>query len=200
MKKTFQFLWVITFAAVIAVSLISCGKKSDTSDGADGKAGSFFKMFSSGTYHMKAKMAGGGMGIEMESFVKGGDSATIMKVIGQNTRMVSKDKKMYMINDSAKTVTVIPVQTGSSEDPIKTDGMKLTGSGTAKFNGKDLPYEEYSDGKGNKVQYFLDGSKLAGIRNIINSKTVDIVILVLDQDVPAGVFDIPSGYKQVGAF
>lgn len=95
----------------------------------------------------------------------------------------------------------IPAMGALSDNPVKTDGMKPTGSGTAKFDGKDLPYEEYSDAEGNKVQFFLDGNKLAGIRNVLKGgQTADITILVLDQNVPANMFDIPGDYKQIGAF
>ena len=162
-----------------------------------GKTDSFFKLFGSGTYHMKARMTdGGGTISEMESFMKGGMMATAVTAQGESSRMIFKDNKMYMIMDAAKTVMILPAMNASQSGGVETAGMKLTGSGTAVFGGKSLPYEEYRDPQGNRAQYFLDGTKLAGIRNIANGgETTDLVILVLDQNVPNNVFDIPNGYQ-----
>jgi hypothetical protein len=74
----------------------------------------------------------------------------------------------------------------------------MTGSGTARFNGKNLPYEEYSaKGSDVKFQFFLDGNKPAGFRTIAGKETFDTIILALDQNVPNNVFEIPSGYRKV---
>ena len=89
--------------------------------------------------------------------------------------------------------------TGNSpEEPVRTAGMIVTGSGTARFNGKNLPYEEYSTrGSDVKVQLFLDGNNLAGMRTITGENTIDMIILALDQNVPNNVFDIPTGYQKI---
>lgn len=168
---------------------------------AGGKASSFFGMFSSGTYHMKAKMVGdGGIETTMESFVKGDLMANTVEMGGEETKMILRDNKMYIVNDRDKTVMTLPMMDGMADDTVKTDGMNITGSGTAVFNGKNLPYEEYSDGEGSKAQYFMDGNNLAGIRTITSGSNVDLIILVLDQNVPGNVFDIPSGYQEMGLF
>ena len=161
-----------------------------------GKADAFFKIFESGNYHMKAKIIGGDAAGDMETHVKGDMMATTMTAQGQTSRMIFRDNKMYMIMDSMKMIMVMPATNKSDAGGVNTAGMKLTGSGTAVFNGKSLPYEEYRDPQGSRVQYFLDGNKLAGIRNIEGGKTVDMVIIVLDQNVPANVFTVPStGYQ-----
>ena len=161
------------------------------------KTEAFFKIFASGTYHMKARMSGGdGMTADMESYVRGGNMASTISAQGQTTRMIFKDNKMHMIMDSMKMIMITPMMDKSQAGGIETANMKPTGSGTARFAGKSLPYEEYSDPQGNKTQYFLDGDKLVGIRSIIGREgTVDIEILTLDQNVPNNVFDIPSGYQ-----
>jgi hypothetical protein len=164
----------------------------------DGAAAKYFNMFSGGTYHMKAKMVGGGMESTMETYMKDDKWAALMAMEGNTGKMVSKDNKFYIINDDAKTVMISKTTPSSGNSGgIETAGMTFTGSGTAMFNGKNLPYEEYSDGEGNKAQYFLDGDKLAGIRNINEEMTMDIIILVLDQDVPDSVFDIPGNYQKI---
>ena len=158
-----------------------------------GKADAFFRIFESGTYHMKAKIISSGMETDMESYSKGGMIATAMPAMGQ--RMIFKDNKMYMIMDAAKMVMVMPVDDTSQAGGVETDNMKPVGSGTASFGGKSLPYEEYRDSEGSRVQYFLDGAKLAGIRTICSEGNTDIIISVLDQNVPNNVFDIPNGYQ-----
>ena len=162
-----------------------------------GKTEAFFKIFASGNYHMKAKITGGDGAGDMESYAKGDMMATTITAQGQTTRMISRDKKMYMIMDAMKMIIVTPAANKSDAGGIYTAGMKLTSSGTAVFNGKSLPYEEYQDPNGNKAQYFLDGNNLAGIRDIEDGgATVDIIIIVLDQNVPANVFTVPTtGYQ-----
>jgi len=162
-----------------------------------GKAEAFFKIFASGTYHMKGKMKGNDKTMsDIETYVKGGLMATIISAQGESTRMIFRDNKMYMVMDSAKTMMVMPATDKTEAGAVDTKGMKLTGSGTAVFNDKSLPYEEYKDPDGNKSQYFLDGSKLAGIRNVVGGgETIDLIITVLDQNIPGNVFDLPKGYQ-----
>jgi len=161
------------------------------------KTAPFLKMFTSGgTYHMKATMSSGGVKSNMEVFVKGDKMAMLMSSEGVNTRIISNDKKTYIIDDSRKMIMVTALQETSNTRAVDADELTFVGSGTASFNGKNLPYEEYKDKDGNKTQFFVDGDKLAGTRNIIPGEgTIDSVILVLDKNVPDSVFNIPtSGY------
>ena len=189
MKNTIKLKVIIALIALIGSPITAFAQT--------GKAEAFFKTFASGNYHMKAKMSGDdGTVSDIESYVKGDMLATTMSAQGQTTRMIFKDNKMYMIMDSAKMIMVMPAADKSQAGGVETDDMKLAGSGTAMFNGKSLSYEEYKDPDGNRTQYFLDGSKLAGIRNIMDDGgTIDVIISVLDQNVPNNVFDIPSGYQ-----
>ena len=188
------FVPALPFAAIALVMLIG---SPTTVFAQTGKAEAFFKIFASGTYHMKARMSGAdGTTTDMESYVKGGMMATIVTAQGQSSRMIFKDNKMYMIMDSAKMIMVMPATDKTEAGGVQTSDMKLTSSGTAVFGGKSLPYEEYKDPDGDRAQYFLDGNKLAGIRNIMDGgETIDIVISVLDQNVPGNAFDIPTGYQ-----
>jgi len=170
----------------------------NVSDNNDSGAAKYFKMFSGGTYHMKAKMVGGGVETTMEMYMKGDKWATLTEMGGMSNKMILKDHKMYIVNNEAKTVMVSNTTPSlEKRSGIETDGMTLTGSGKAEFNGKNLPYEEYSNNMGSKVQYFLDGDKLAGIRNINDEMSIDIVILVLDQNVPDSIFDVPGNYQKI---
>jgi hypothetical protein len=200
MKK----LLIITLALSMLLSFAACGKGSNKVSAAmgangGGKAEPFLTIFSSGTYHMKARTAGSGVETTMETYVQGELMATVMEAGGESSRMILRDNTAYIINDAEKTVMSIP-SAGSNRpgEPVQASGMILTGSGTAEFNGKNLFYEEYADEDGNKAQYFLDGDNLAGIRNIIGEGIFDVIILALDQNIPANVFDIPSGYQQLG--
>ena len=160
------------------------------------KTAPFFKIFSSGTYHMKAKSTSGGTTSDTDFYCKGGISAIITTESGESMRIVLKDKKMYMIFETSKMMMITP----SMEDQIpttiiETDKIKFTGSGTAVFAGKSLPYDEYAGADGGKSQYFVDGNKLAGIRTVSKEGTEDAVVAALDQNIPNNVFDIPgSGY------
>ena len=208
MKK----LLVVFFASILALSFASCGGSSNSTnndgsasgaesaladDTGGGAAAAYFNMFKSGNYHLKAKMKGDGIETTMESYYKDGMVSMRMAMAGNSSRMIFRDNQMYMIDDGSKTYMVMPTAEKPSNEAVKTDGMTRTGSGTAEFDGRNLPYEEYSSEEGGKVQFFLDGKKLAGIRNIINEEgKIDVIISELDQNVPADAFDVPSGYKK----
>ena len=213
MKKVFNFNVLV--AIILLFGTVACGNSNSSNNSAndsssansdensnitsvscgnDSGAAKYFKMFSGGTYHMKAKMVGGGVESTMEMYIKDGNMANFTEM----GKMILKDNKMYIISDEAKTVMVSNTTPSASiGGGIETDGMTLTGSGKDEFDGKNLPYEEYSDGEGNKARYFLDGDKLAGIRNINDEMTIDVIVLVLDQNVPDSAFDVPSGYKKI---
>ena len=160
----------------------------------------FFNMFGSGTYHMKAKMINDSTEIIIEQYLKNGMMASLMETEDSVMRTIMRDGKMHMVNDDEKTVIVMPVmqQMGSTNSTaVDTAGMIYIGSGKAEFNGKTLPYDEYSmDGEG-KTQFFVDGNKMAGIRTIANEQEMDMVILELDQNVPDSVFEIPMDYERM---
>jgi hypothetical protein len=165
-----------------------------------GKTAAFFNIFDGKNYHMKAKSEIGGMEIIVEVFMKGDMMASVSETSGMTSRTVRRDGMMYVIYDEMKTVMTMPDTVGNApEEPVKTAGMIMTGSGTARFNGKNLPYEEYSiAGESSvKLQLFLDGNNLAGFRTIASTMTIDMVILAFDQNVPNSVFEIPAGYQRM---
>ncbi|MCL1851191.1 MAG: hypothetical protein FWF70_07325 [Bacteroidetes bacterium] len=208
MKRTLMTV----LSCILIMGMAACGsqnKNNNTSENSqDGKtenvnddngAAKYFKIFSSENYHLKAKMVGDKQISIMEMFMKDKNNmATIVEMEGHKMKTILKGGKMHIVDDVSKTVMITKVpQSSNDNNSIKTDGMTLTDSGTAEFNGKTLPYKEYSDKDGNRVQYFLDGTKLAGIRNIARGNVMDIIVLELDENVPNNVFDIPSNYQKM---
>ena len=155
----------------------------------------FFNIFKGEKYHMKARVNAMGMTIDMDAYLDGELMAGTVDVMGTSARVVVRDGKAYSILDAQKIIMVGPIGDELEAARIETDGMVYSGSGTASFAGSTVSYEEYSNGDGAKVVYFMRGSELAGVRTVVPGVgTVDIEILVLDQNVPANVFEIPSGY------
>jgi len=212
-------LLTIVFASIMTLTLASCGGNNSKNNNSNepgnastdesvsalgfgenfgnGAAAPYFKMISSGTYHMKAKMKVEDNETTMEAYYKDGMTAVKMEMSGMSNKMIFRDNQMYIINDDTKTYMVIPTTENPSNKTLKADDMTLIGSGKAEFNGKNLSYEEYSNPEDGKSQFFFDGAKLVGIRNVISDEgIIDMIISVLDQNVPANAFDIPSGYKQ----
>ncbi|MCL1983119.1 MAG: hypothetical protein FWG53_08570 [Clostridiales bacterium] len=161
-------------------------------------SGVFFDTFKSGNYHMKFKIAGpeGGSAIT-EQYRKGDSMAMIMTQGTQSIKMIYIDEKAYMIDDVNKMVIVQNVTKDFYLDSggVETTGMEYSGSGTAEFAGSTLPYEEYGKEDGSKIQYFLRGNTLAGIRTVRGGVTADMEVLALDTVVPADIFDLPADYQ-----
>jgi len=166
------------------------------------RTGAFFNIFDGKNYHMKTKTNFEGMEVISETYIKGDMVATVSEAMGMASRSVQRDNMTYVINDAARMVMVFPRSASSgnpSEEPVRTAGMVVTGSGTARFDGRNLPYEEYSlvGDSSVKLQFFLDGNNLAGFRAITSQMTIDMVVLALDQNVPNSVFEIPAGYQRM---
>lgn len=186
MKKTFALAVILTLA--LGAAAYAAGTPDD-----------YFKLFSGGVYRMKAKIIGGdGTKSTMETYCKGGMTATVMEMEGNSSRMIFRDETVYIIMDSQKSYMEMPAQASQSKSVVDTAGKVSVGSGTAEFNGKKLRYEEYKDTDGNRTRMFFDGKELAGMRNTGEGYTVDVIILELDQKVPDDVFKIPGGYKKTG--
>ena len=186
MKK----LIALTITFVFTFAMAVCGA---------GVADVCVNIFKSSTYHMKWKILGG-IVETVESYKKNGMVASVIGEQGQTMRMVMRDNKIYSINDSEKTVLLLPtpMQAGLPGDTTEdnADIMNYIGSGTADFQGKNLAYDEYSVGGVAKRQFFVDSNKLAGMRYINDGFVVDMVVLELDQNVPDSAFEIPAGYIQ----
>lgn len=170
-------------------------------DGMSGKlADAYIGMFSSGTYYMKYRTSqeieGGKMDAVLEMAVNGGDSAMITETEGMSMHMIFKENKMYMVSHEEKTVMVMqanPSQQGGG-DTFPESGFVFKGDGTAELFGTPRPYEEYGTDSGD-VRFFFDGGKLAGFESSAEGMTVQMEILEMSENIPAGMFDIPDGYE-----
>ncbi|MCL2488554.1 MAG: hypothetical protein FWE80_07715 [Oscillospiraceae bacterium] len=187
MKKIGLFILALS----LVLSLVACG-------GGSGKAAQkFIDIFASGTFHMKATASDGyGGQAAVEMYCKGDKFASVMEEDGETARMVVSDGKYYIISDAEKEYTVMDLGGASPMDDIPVTGnMTFVKSGKADFNGKNLSFEEYTNATGDTVQFFLDGNNLAGLRTLDgDGDGDDVIILVLDQNVPNSVFDIPGDY------
>jgi len=189
-KKTVTLLFTLVLCLVLTGQV-----SSQTNFGP--KTEPFFKIFASGTYRMKTAMTASGSTGDMEQFAKGGKIASVTTTQGQTVRTVISSNKTHMIMESAKMMMITASQSMYGTGAVDANSMKFTGSGTAVFTGKNLPYEEYINSDGSKTQFFIDGNRLAGTRSTVPGQgTADMVILVLDQNVPDSIFNIPtSGYQ-----
>ena len=158
----------------------------------------YFSELSSGFYHMKIKMSGlPGMNGEMEIYAKDGLQAMRVESELGAMRVVHRDNKVYSIIESQKMYIVTDIAKAVNTGRIVTEGMNYLGSGAAEFNGRNLPYDEYTNKDGYKMRLFTDGGRLAGIQNIAEETVVEIIIFVMDKDIPDGVFEIPSDYQEI---
>ncbi|HEY5576611.1 MAG TPA: hypothetical protein VIK34_07840 [Clostridiaceae bacterium] len=139
---------------------------------------------------------------ETEMAVDG--SSILMKTAadGINTRMLIKDKTLYVFNDAKKTyykMTISDTGSGTTssvrDEKIDTSGITYAGKGKAELNGKEMDYEEYKTDKGT-IRYYFDNKKLYAI--VIKSGDVETTMLIIElsNKVSADMFEIPTGYTE----
>lgn len=166
-------------------------------------ADAYIGMFSGGTYYMKYRTSqeveGEKMDVVLEMAVSGDDTAMITQMQGVSMHMIFRENKMYMVNHEEKTVMVM--QTGSAQQQssggaLPRSGFVFKGTGTGELFGTPRPYEEYGT-DGGDVRYFFDGGKLVGIESSNEGITVQMEILEMSENIPAGMFDIPDGYEVI---
>jgi len=141
---------------------------------------------------------------ETEMAVDGSNILMKTATDGINTRMIIKDKTIYVLNDAEKTyykMTISDTGSGTTssvkDEKIDTSGITYAGKGKAELNGKEMDYEEYKTDKGT-IRYYFDNKKLYAI--IIKSGEIEttLVIIELSNKVSADMFEIPTGYTEGG--
>jgi len=149
----------------------------------------FFRMISNRNVHIRSA--------NYEVYIKDDKSLQVFSSSGSSSRMITRDNKLYFINDSAKTVYIIRSQGSELSVELNTDALIFSGSGNSIFSGRNLPYDEYKTEEGHTIQYFVDGNKLAGYRTMSPKDGIsETVILEMNQRIPDRVFNIPTrGYK-----
>lgn len=219
MKKILILLLVLLL--VPAMVLTGCGGSEDTpkaeqpadaeeeqieetSEGMEGMgdllSAAYVDMMKANKYLMSYKATmeyeGQSMVTEATVAVDGDDMAINSKGGGIESNMIFKGDKVYMIDHASKTITsfvqsqdmVGQMDTGT----IDTEGINYLGTG--KEDG--LVYEEYATLNGS-MKYYFDGKELVKISIDSDDGTMVMEILEMSDDVPASMFEIPTGYQQL---
>jgi hypothetical protein len=173
---------------------------------------SYIAIMSGDTFYMNAHMQSGegaddeempyGIGIDMTCEIAKQGDMIAMSFEEYGMRMIIKDNKSYTVMDSMETVIV----TDSTGDvwldafiPETTDLVHIgTGSGT--LFGRVLSYEAYSEGANTNAEtrFYMDGETLVGIQDVEDEiVSMSLEIFELSENIPAGMFDIPSDYNVI---
>ncbi len=116
-------------------------------------------------------------------------------------RVISKDKKIYIISDKDKMVTVLNEAASSDQAPALNpseadyDKQVFVGNGKEDFLGENRDYEEYSS-EDQTLRYYFDAGKLIGMKSILPEETTLWKIEMFSDDVDDSLFLIPSDYEQ----
>lgn len=174
--------------------------EADTKGMGDLLSAAYVDLMKSNEYLMEYKftMDYGGQTVEVESTLakKGDVMAVTSDMSGVESTMIFKEDKMYMVDHNSKTVTVM-AQTEEAAASMESGSVDMEGVtylGTGKEDG--LVYEEYSTDGGN-IKYYFSGKDLVKIAFAVDGQTMMMEILELSKDVPAGMFEIPSGYQVI---
>ena len=153
-----------------------------------------FRMFSSGTFHMLASSEG----TDIDLYVKDGMTASVLQAEGMNLRLITKDGKSYtlLVDYAMYMVENLSPDDSNLADIGDVGNLVFVGEGSGTFDGKTMSYAEYKEISNNStIYYFMDGERLAGMRTVSNGETIDMVVKAFDQNIPSGIFDIPSDFE-----
>lgn len=130
------------------------------------------------------------------------------EISGQSytTRMVTKDGKSYVINDNAKTVTVMSTSSAEQTNSVASSNNGLKDSlgvqaktGEGEFQGKTYKYQEYNNDDFTSRFYLDDNDQVVGFETTTetNGSKTDMVYVISNakNTVEDSQFDIPTdGY------
>jgi hypothetical protein len=126
--------------------------------------------------------------------------STITTVQGQtiNALVIGRDGATYMVDHVNKFIiksasTPAPIGFGATDN----SGIVLVDSGVGEVNGRTLPYEEYGAPGTATSRFYLDGDQVYAIESGDGDAHVVMIITNPTQTVPAGAFDLPTGYTEV---
>ena len=159
------------------------------------------KAFASGTLHYRMRSISREGEMVYELYMKDGMTASTMDMNGMVMRSIHRDGVLYSLYDNYKKYSMMELTETMNifEDLFDEDDTVLfVGSGSMEFMGSTRKYEEFAEkDTDSRVFYFFDNSGiLVGIRGIENGETQDIEILAFNQNVPNGVFDLPTDYSE----
>ncbi len=208
MKRMISCLLILM---LLAVSMTGCGGTQKTEDkkaagteqsekaGTD-KMGAklsaaYVDMMKNGNYLMKYKanmeVEGQTTTVEATIAVSGEKTAVSSTTEGYQSKAITMDDKLYMVDDNSKTVIVMKAQPTETSEGINTEGITYVGSGTE----DGLAYEEYSTSD-STIKYYFDGKDLVKIKLISEDAVVtEMEIIEMSNDVPESMFEIPADYQ-----
>ena len=148
-----------------------------------------------------ASFGEGLMDMNLEIAKQGEETAMIMKDYGMH--VIIRDGKSYVIMHDMKMVMVTEdIGTNLLEGSIaETDDLVFKGTGSGTLIDSTLPYEAYGSrsNPNAETRFFADGKRLAGIQYLQGGQvTVSTEIFEMSQNVPPGMFDIPTDYVVTG--
>ncbi len=148
------------------------------------------------SHKMTGSVAVEGENMSMQANVEeGGDVFPI--------RFMIVDGTMYLVDEANKLIMEMKV--GEGMDSGFGEGLILdyepkpkTGEGVGEINGRNLPYEEFTDEEsGEKVRFYLDGNKVYGMESNEGDFTIQLVIENPQKNVPKDAFLLPEDYDRM---
>ena len=119
--------------------------------------------------------------------------------IWNGIRFVWEDGFCYIIDDEEQTVEITEDEFFREVIYLDVDGMTLTDSGKGEFEGRQLDYEIFEDEDWKQTYYFNEDGGLVGYVIVDKEEPEEIYksldVLSYDNNIPAGVFDIPEDYE-----
>lgn len=187
------------------------GVKQDSEEKADelGKelrSTKLIEMMKDKNYTLKmistAKNDGKELFVETTTVVADGQTAVMMSSAGLSMTTILKDDKMYVIMHGQNMILVAPSSERDEEeqgiDEIDFSKIEYIGKGKGTFLGNERDYEEYKVDSG-IIKYYFDDKEVDGMELISDEgETVIMDILSYSTDVDMSVFDLPTGYTQIG--
>ena len=215
MKKA--FLLVLSMVLVLAISACSSNTTSNNSNSSNTQGpaaagnsptgnessqavSTLIDWIEDGSYSFDFELTSEGGGKAFKSTgsmaMDGGNVAIKTVTEEASAWIIIKDGATYMIVDEQKMMIKMANAGPDVTSGIVTDytDIKKAGSGTGEINGKKLPYEEY-ESEGAKVKFYMEGGQVYGIESENEGFKSVMIISNPSNKAPAGVFDLPEGYR-----
>jgi hypothetical protein len=125
-----------------------------------------------------------------------------MIIDGQKMKswVIVKGGVSYILYEDSKSYMTIPAEDAMDDGLVEDySGIVKTGEGTGEIDGRRLPYEEYFEGSGVTMRYYLDGGDVYGIVTEAEGYKTTMILSNISSKAPAGAFDIPAGYTDMGS-
>ena len=220
MKKVFLVMGALAVMGLAAVSCASTGGGAGSSGSGGAQAGEKVFVDDSGFAGGPAGswdwMMGSKYYMRYTALIVSGREASIMKGVvamdgkqiatategkqdGKDfkARMISDGEKVYVIDDASKMIISGSMNMAQAVEDFSQ--VTKTGEGVGTINGRELPYEEYrEEGSGGTTRVYQKDGGLYAIESFEGRNRSIMIIEQLSNTIPAGIFDMPSGYTRIG--